>query len=70
VQVLHLLIGLNVLSFWNGYDYGIRNYGIEATFSGMTSLLNLIKIYQLVQKLVGGTDRKVISLTNFAPPPL
>jgi hypothetical protein len=41
----------------------IKKYGVEVTFNGMTSLLNLIKIYQLVQKLLGGgghrrTDRQ------------
>jgi hypothetical protein len=35
------------------------NYGIEVTFNGMTSLLNFIKIHQLVQKLiVGGRHRQ------------
>jgi hypothetical protein len=41
--------------------YGIKMYGIEVTFNGMTPLLNFIKIYQLVQKLLGGdtqTDRR------------
>jgi hypothetical protein len=42
--------------FWNGCSYCIKNYGIKVTFNGMTSLLNFIKIYQLVQKLMGGTD--------------
>jgi hypothetical protein len=31
--------------FLNGCSYGIRNYGVEVTFYGMTSLLNFIKIY-------------------------
>jgi hypothetical protein len=31
-----------------------KNYGVEVTFSDMTSLLNFIKIYQLVQKLIWG----------------
>jgi len=55
--------------FWNGCSYGIKNYGVEVIFNGMTSLLNFIKIYQLVQKLIGGggqthrqTHRMVISL--------
>jgi hypothetical protein len=43
--------------FWNGCSYGIKNYGIKVTFNGMTSLLNFIKIYQLVQKLMGGQTR-------------
>jgi hypothetical protein len=33
--------------FLNGCSYVIKNYGVEVTFSGMTSLLNFIKIYQL-----------------------
>jgi hypothetical protein len=33
---------------------------VEVTFNGMTSLLNFINIYQLVQKLLGGTGRLVI----------
>jgi hypothetical protein len=35
--------------FWNGCSYGIKKYGFEVTFNGMTSLLNFIKIYQLDQ---------------------
>jgi hypothetical protein len=34
-------------------------YGVEATFSDMISVLNFIKIYKLVQKLLGGTDRHI-----------
>jgi hypothetical protein len=33
--------------FWTGCSYVIKNYGVEVTFNGMTSLLNFIKIYQL-----------------------
>jgi hypothetical protein len=50
--------------FWNGWRYGIKKYGVEVTFNGMTSLLNFIKIYQLVQKLLGGTDRQTGDLTS------
>jgi hypothetical protein len=52
-----------------GCSYSVKNSGVEVTFNGMISLLNGIKIYQLVQKLTGGqtdtqiTDRMVISLT-------
>jgi hypothetical protein len=52
-----------------GWRYGIKKYGVEVTFNGMTSLLNFIQIYQLVQKLLAGdtqTDRQtgaLISLT-------
>jgi hypothetical protein len=45
-------------------------YGIEVTFNGMISLLNFIKIYQLVKKLLGGgthrqTDRQTGDLISF-----
>jgi hypothetical protein len=45
-------------------------YGVDVTFSGMTSLLNFIIIYKLVQTLLGDahTDRQkgdLISLTLF-----
>jgi hypothetical protein len=56
-------------AFWNGCSCGIKNCCAEVTYSGMTSLLNFIKIYQLVEKLMGGdrctdthTDRMVMSL--------
>jgi hypothetical protein len=36
-----------------------RNYLNEFPFNGMTSLPNLMKFYQVVQKLMGGqTDRQ------------
>jgi hypothetical protein len=44
--------------FWNGFSYSIKNYSTEVIFNGMTSLLNFIKIYQLVQKLIGQTHRQ------------
>jgi hypothetical protein len=35
----------------------LKNYSVEVTFSGVTSLLNFMEIYQLMQKLlVGDTD--------------
>jgi hypothetical protein len=43
--------------FCNGWRYGIKKYGFEVTFHGITSLLNSIWIYQSVQKLLGGTHR-------------
>jgi hypothetical protein len=50
---------------------GLKKYSFEVTFNGMTSLLNFIKIYQLVQKLLGGdtqtdirTDRQTGDLIN------
>jgi hypothetical protein len=42
-------------------NYGIKKYGVDVTFNGITFLLDLIKIYKLVQKLLGGhtrTDRQ------------
>jgi hypothetical protein len=44
VQVLHPPQKSERPPFWNGYSYGIKNYGVEVT-NGMTSLLNFIKIY-------------------------
>jgi hypothetical protein len=43
-------------AIWNGSSYGIKNDDIKVTFNAMTTLLNFIKLYQLVQKLIGGTD--------------
>jgi hypothetical protein len=31
-----------------------KNYGVEVTFNGMTTVLNFIKIFQFVQKVIGG----------------
>jgi hypothetical protein len=39
-------------------------YGVEVTFNDMTSVLNFINIYQLVQKLLGGTDRQTDDPTS------
>jgi hypothetical protein len=50
------LRSLNVRHFGMLARYGIKKCGIEVTFNGMTSLLNFIKIYQLVQTLMGGGD--------------
>jgi hypothetical protein len=38
-------------------SYEIKNYGFKITFSGMTSPLNFMKIYHLIQKLLIG-DRQ------------
>jgi hypothetical protein len=35
-------------------SYGIKNYDVEVIFIGTISLLNSIKIYQLLQKLLVG----------------
>jgi hypothetical protein len=59
VQVLHPPQKFECPPFWNGSKYGIKKYGVEVIFNGMTSLLNFMKIYQLVQMLLGGyTDRR------------
>jgi hypothetical protein len=69
VKVLHPPQKFVRPPFWNSWRYGIEKYGVEVIFNRMTSLLNFIKIYQLVQKLLGGdtqTDRQtgdIISLT-------
>jgi hypothetical protein len=34
----------------------IKNYSVKVTFNGITSLLNLIKIYQFIQKWKRGGD--------------
>jgi hypothetical protein len=58
VQVLHPPQKFERPPFWDGLRYGIKKYGVDVTFNGMTSLLNFIKIYQLVQKLLGATHRQ------------
>jgi hypothetical protein len=68
LKVLHPPKKFERPPFWNGWRYGIKKYAVEVTFSGMTFLLNCIKIYQLVQKLLRGgyIDRQtgdLISLT-------
>jgi hypothetical protein len=64
VQVLHPSQKFERPPFWNGYRYGIKKYGVEVTFNGMTSLLNFIKIYQLVQQLLG-RDRQTDWWSHF-----
>jgi hypothetical protein len=38
--------------------YGIKKFRVEVIFNDMISLPNFIQIYQLVQKLLGGTHRQ------------
>jgi hypothetical protein len=49
-----------------GVAMPIKNYGFDLNLIGMASLLNFIKIYQLVHKLMGGgahrQDSDLISL--------
>jgi hypothetical protein len=49
-------------SFWNAWRYGIKMHGVEVIFNDMISVLNFIKIYQLVQKLIEGKDRQTYKL--------
>jgi hypothetical protein len=53
VEVLHLTQKTERVSFWNGLSYGISKYDVEVTY-GMASLLNVMKIYQMVQELLLG----------------
>jgi hypothetical protein len=53
--------------FWSGCRYNTETYGVEVIFNGMSTLLNFIKIYQFVQKLIVRTDRMVISLAYIFP---
>jgi hypothetical protein len=52
VQLLHPSQKFERPPFWNGCSYCIKNYGVEVAFYGTTSLLNFIKIYQLVHTLM------------------
>jgi hypothetical protein len=60
---------LNVRHFGMVKGTGVKKYGVEVTFNGMTYLLNFIKIYKLVQKLLGGggghTDRRTERQTDW-----
>jgi hypothetical protein len=53
VQILHPPQKFEYPPLWNVCRYGIKKYGVEVIFNGMTTLLNFLKVYQLVQKLMG-----------------
>jgi hypothetical protein len=57
VQVLHPPQKFESLPFWNGFSYGIKNYGIKVTFNGMTSLLNSISL-PIGSKVDGGQTHR------------
>jgi hypothetical protein len=57
VQALNLR-RLNIRHFGLVEAKGLKKYDIEATFISMVLLLNFIKIYQPVQKLLAGTQRQ------------
>jgi hypothetical protein len=67
VQVLHPPQNFDRPPFLEWLTLRDLKNSIEVIFNGMASPLNFIKIYQLVQKLPGSTDRKVISLAYFFP---
>lgn len=49
----------NVRRFWTVEHNEVTDYGTEVAFSDMTSVLNFMKTYELVQKLLlGDTDRR------------
>jgi hypothetical protein len=54
VQILHLPKTFECPLFWSCFS--IKNYGIEVTFNGIIFLLNFVKMYQLAQMSIGGTD--------------
>jgi hypothetical protein len=58
VQVLHPPQKFKRPPFWNGWSYGIKKYGVEVTFNGMTSLLNFIKNIPIGSKVIRGTHRQ------------
>jgi hypothetical protein len=51
-------------SFWYRLSYGVRTYGVEVTFNGMTSILNFIKISG--SKFIGGTQTDTPSFLRIA----
>jgi hypothetical protein len=69
VQYLHPPQKSERPPFCNGCSYGIKNYSFEAIFNCMTYVLNVIKIYELLQNLLGVRRRyrTVISLTYRCP---
>jgi hypothetical protein len=52
VQVLHPPQKFETSQFKNGWKYIIKNYGVEVIFNGVICLLNIMKIYHLIQKLL------------------
>jgi hypothetical protein len=66
VQALHPPQKFEHPPFWNCLSYEIKNYCVEVFLNDITSLLNFMKLYQLVQTLLVGTQRQhgdLISLT-------
>jgi hypothetical protein len=55
VTVLHPSQRFERPPFWNGWSYEVKNYGAEVTFSGTTSLLNIINNPLIGSKLTEGT---------------
>jgi hypothetical protein len=54
VRVLQSLQKSEHLPYLNSWSYEIQKHDVKVTFNGMTSLSNSIKMYWLIQKLLGG----------------
>jgi len=52
VQVLYTPQKSESPPFWNGWSCEIKDDGVKATFNGMASLLNFVKMYQLVENIL------------------
>jgi hypothetical protein len=63
MQVLHPPQKFERPPFWNSWRYGIKKYGVEVTFNGMTSILNFIKSTNWFKSYLGGHTDDFISLT-------
>lgn len=62
VQLFHTPQKIECCNFWMVTATGLRKYGVEVTFKGMTSLLNFINTSWFVKNYYGEhTDRMVIS---------
>jgi hypothetical protein len=68
VQVSHTPQKSEWQPFWDDCIYRIKNYDVEVTFNSMTSQLNFIEIYLLVQTLLGGTHTdRTVALAHIFP---
>jgi hypothetical protein len=51
---MHPTNNFELQPFYNDWSYRIKNYFIEVPLIGITSLPNIMKIYQAAQKLLLG----------------
>jgi hypothetical protein len=68
VQFLHPPQRFERLPFCNGCSYGVKNYGVEVTSNGKTSILNVIKKLPIgleVDREAARQDGDLISLLLF-----